>query len=98
MALTLRALSFAICSSEELALNLTVGGKPSQEEVDKFFEETFQETHYLASKPVEEWDEYDMSNWKAKLKKKKQGKPQFSENLTARIIKTLKETKSKKNR
>lgn len=76
--------------------NLTVGGKPSQEEVDKFFEETFQETHYLASKPVEEWDEYDMSNWKAKLKKKKQGKPQFSENLTARIMKTLKETKSKK--
>ena len=39
-----------------------------------------------------------MSNWKAKLKKKKQGKPQFSENLTARIMKTLKEAKSKKNR
>jgi hypothetical protein len=67
---------------ESVNENLTVGGKPSQEEVDKFFEETFQETHYLASKPVGEWDEYDMSNWKAKLKKKKQDKPQFGENLT----------------
>jgi hypothetical protein len=58
-------------ASEEDVIDEAVGGKPSQEEVDKFFEETFQETHYLASKPVEEWDEYDMSNWKAKLKKKK---------------------------
>ena len=82
----------------EDVIDEAVGGKPSQEEVDKFFEETFQETHYLASKPVEEWDEYDMSNWKAKLRKKKQSKPKFSENLTARIMKTLKETKSKKNR
>jgi hypothetical protein len=69
-------------TNESVNKNLTVGGKPSQEEVDKFFEETFQETHYLASKPVGEWDEYDMSNWKAKLKKKKQDKPQFGENLT----------------
>ena len=81
---------------ESVNENLTVGGKPSQEEVDKFFEETFQETHYLASKPVEEWDEYDMSNWKAKLKKKKQGKPQFSENITEKIAKKLaKELKNK---
>jgi hypothetical protein len=69
----------------EDVIDEAVGGKPSQEEVDKFFEETFQETHYLASKPVEEWDEYDMSNWKAKLKKKKQGKPQFSENITEKL-------------
>jgi len=89
---------FPKLDKESVDENLTFGGKPSQEEVDKFFEETFQETHYLTSKPVEEWDEYDMSNWKAKLKKKKQGKPQFGENLTARIMKTLKETKSKKNR
>jgi len=60
---------------------------PSQEEVDKFFALTNNETHYLNSKPVmgqektfnkmevEPWDEYDYSNWKALVgKAKQQGK------------------------
>jgi hypothetical protein len=34
-----------IASGEDV-IDEAVGGKPSQEEVDKFFEETFQETHY----------------------------------------------------
>ena len=54
---------------------------PSQEEVDKFFTDTQNEMHYLASKPVmgqkgdrvrseiEPWDEYDLSNWNALVKK-----------------------------
>lgn len=76
-------------AAEEDVIGEAIEGKPSQDEVDKFFEETFQETHYLYSKPVEEWDEYDMSNWKAKLKKKEQGRPQFSENITEKIAKKL---------
>ena len=55
---------------------------PSQEEVDQFFEkETHLQTHYLNAKPVmgqegsfnkteiQPWDEYDLSNWKALVKK-----------------------------
>ena len=57
---------------------------PSQEEVDKFFALTQQETHYLNSKPVmgqegtfnlmpiEPWDEYDYSNWMALVRRAKQ--------------------------
>ena len=56
---------------------------PSQEEVDKFFTDTQNEIHYLASKPVmgqkgdrvrseiEPWDEYDLSNWNALVRKAK---------------------------
>ena len=76
-------------AAEEDVIGEAIEGKPSQEKVNKFFEETFQETHYLYSKPVEEWDEYDISNWKAKLKKKEQGRPQFSENITEKIAKKL---------
>ena len=60
---------------------------PSQEEVDKFFSITQNEMHYLNSKPVmgqkgdrvrseiEPWDEYDLSNWNALVRKAKaQGK------------------------
>ena len=54
---------------------------PNQEDVDEFFRETQNEMHYLNSKPVagqkgdrvrseiEPWDEYDLSNWNALLKK-----------------------------
>ena len=56
---------------------------PSQEEVNKFFSDTQNEMHYLNSKPVagqkgtfnkmevEPWDEYDLSNWKALVRKAK---------------------------
>ena len=56
---------------------------PSQEEVNKFFSDTQNETHYLNSKPVagqektfnnmevEPWDEYDLSNWKSLNRKAK---------------------------
>ena len=54
---------------------------PSQEEVNKFFSDTQQEIHYLNSKPVKDWDEYDLSNWKAKLRKKEIGRPQFGESI-----------------
>ena len=52
---------------------------PTQDQVTKFFTKTQQELHYLYDKPVEDWDEYDLSNWKAKLRKYKEGRPQLSE-------------------
>lgn len=41
------------------------GDFPSQQEVDDAFSSWQRETHYLASKPVEKWDEYDLSNFNA---------------------------------
>ncbi len=70
---------------------------PSQEEVDRFFEETQNEMHYLASKPVmgqektfnnvevEAWDEYDLSNWNALVRKKKEGRSPFGESKYSQI-------------
>jgi hypothetical protein len=58
--------------------------RPTQDQVDRFFTLTQNETHYLNSKPVEgqektfnkmevePWDEYDLSNWNALVKKAKQ--------------------------
>ena len=57
---------------------------PTQDQVDKFFALTQNETHYLNSKPVagqektfnlmpiEPWDEYDLSNWNSLVRKAKQ--------------------------
>ena len=41
----------------------------SQNDIDTFFQRTQNELHYLASKPVEEWDEYDTSNYRSLLVK-----------------------------
>ena len=65
---------------------------PTQDQVDKFFSLTQNETHYLNSKPVmgqegtfnlmpiEPWDEYDYSNWMALVKKAKQRGKSIDEN------------------
>ena len=39
--------------------------KYSQDDVDSFFKRTQNEMHYLASKPVCEWDTYDLSNYRS---------------------------------
>ena len=41
----------------------------SQSEVDAFFKRTQNELHYLASKPVEDWDDYDSSNYRSLMVK-----------------------------
>ena len=77
---------------------------PSQEEVDKFFSITQNEMHYLNSKPVmgqkgdrvrneiEPWDEYDLSNWNALVRKAKaQGK--INEGYLERAIEDEKDPK-----
>ena len=38
-----------------------------QDEVDDFFVRTQNEMHYLASKPVKDWDAYDLSNYRSLL-------------------------------
>jgi hypothetical protein len=60
------------------------GKMPTQDQVDRFFALTQNETHYLNSKPVagqeatfnlmkvEPWDEYDLSNWNSLVRKAKQ--------------------------
>ena len=93
-------------ASEEGAISEEKSQIPSQEEVDRFFEETQNEMHYLASKPVrgqektfnnvkvEAWDEYDLSNWNALVRKKKEGRSPFGESkysqLAEKIAKNLK--------
>lgn len=42
---------------------------PSQDLVTNSFEKWGREIHYLYWKPVEEWDEYDLSNWKSLVAK-----------------------------
>ena len=73
--------------------------RPTQDQVDRFFTLTQNETHYLNSKPVEgqektfnkmevePWDEYDLSNWKALVRKAKQRGKSIDENDKASIIK-----------
>lgn len=46
---------------EQLKAQLTY----SQDEVNAFFNKTQNEAHYLAHKPVEQWDEYDLSNYRS---------------------------------
>merc|ERR1712127_159195 len=81
---------FGLYEGVEVPLDLPMVNEikiPSQEEVDKFFSITQNEIHYLNSKPVmgqegdrvrseiEPWDEYDLSNWNALVRKAKaQGK------------------------
>jgi hypothetical protein len=78
---------FALYEGESVPLDLPMMNEelqmPTQDEVDKFFERTYNETHYLNSKPVagqkgtfnkmevEPWDEYDLSNWNSLVRKAK---------------------------
>jgi hypothetical protein len=67
----------------EESVNEYKGKMPTQDQVDKFFALTQNETHYLNSKPVagqeatfnlmkiEPWDEYDLSNWNSLVRKAK---------------------------
>ena len=72
------------------------GKMPTQDQVDKFFALTQNETHYLNSKPVagqeptfnlmkiEPWDEYDLSNWNSLVRKaKQQNKEQVAESSSS---------------
>lgn len=53
----------------QLEASMTRAPSYSQANVSTFFERTNNEIHYLASKPVEQWDEYDTSNYRSLLMK-----------------------------
>jgi uncharacterized protein YjbJ (UPF0337 family) len=71
--------------------------RPTQDQVDRFFTLTQNETHYLNSKPVEgqektfnkmevePWDEYDLSNWNSLVRKAKQRGKSIDEASRARV-------------
>ena len=73
------------------------GKMPTQDQVDRFFELTQNETHYLNSKPVagqegtfnlmpiEPWDEYDLSNWNSLVRKAKQQDKSIAQTLAETI-------------
>ena len=48
---------------------MTASPEYSQDEIDDFFKRTQNEMHYLASKPVTEWDSYDYSNYRSLMVK-----------------------------
>ncbi len=49
--------------SYKLEESITASPTLSQEEVTEFFQRTQNEIHYLSSKPADEWDGYDRSNY-----------------------------------
>ena len=50
----------------------------SQAEVDGFFKKAQNGLHYLASKPVNDWDEYDLSNYRSLLQKSGKAKKVYA--------------------
>ena len=72
-----------LSSHFDISESLNESKIPTQDQVDKFFALTQNEMHYLNSKPVmgqektfnkmevEPWDEYDLSNWNALVRKAK---------------------------
>ena len=61
-------------------LEMELGALPSfvQADVTQFFESVNNELHYLASKRVEAWDEYDRSNYHSLLRKTGRSKKVFA--------------------
>ena len=69
------ALSFVI---EQWKNNISAVPKLTQEEVHSFFDEIQIDPHYLRDKPVEEWDDYDVSNYYSILFKRGRTKRVFA--------------------
>ena len=44
-------------------------GFHNQEDINQFFSDSYNELHYLNEKPVKDWDEYDLSNFKSLVRK-----------------------------
>ena len=86
-----------LSSHFDISESINESKMPTQDQVDKFFALTQNEMHYLNSKPVmgqektfnkmevEPWDEYDLSNWNALVRKAK-SKGQVSENIYDKFL------------
>lgn len=57
---------------------LTKTPELSHSEISEFFERTNNESHYLYSKPIEKWDEYDRGNYYSLLFKRGKTKRVFA--------------------
>ena len=68
-------LSFVI---EQWKNNISAVPQLTQEEVNTFFDEVQLHIHYLRDKPVEQWDDYDVSNYYAILYKRGKTKRVFA--------------------
>ncbi|MCL7753089.1 hypothetical protein [Polaribacter sp. Z022] len=68
-------LSFII---EQWKKNISAVPKLTQEEVNSFFDEIQLDIHYLRHKPVEQWDDYDVSNYYSILFKRGKTKRVFA--------------------
>jgi hypothetical protein len=68
-------LSFVI---EQWKNNISAVPKLTQEEVNTFFDGVQLHIHYLRNKPVEQWDDYDVSNYYAILYKRGKTKRVFA--------------------
>ena len=62
----MRIIRFCLLSFFTLTLTLSTY---SQKEVTLFFQRTQNQSHYLAFKAVDDWDEYDTSNYRSLLTK-----------------------------
>ena len=58
--------------------NINAVPKLTQEEIHSFFDEIQLDIHYLRHKPVEEWDDYDISNYYSILFKRGKTKRVFA--------------------
>lgn len=63
---------------QKLEENITSTISLLPQDVSEFFERTSNETHYLYSKPVDQWDEYDRSNYNSLLFKSGKTKRVFA--------------------
>lgn len=63
---------------QQFEKHLTETPELSHSEISEFFERTNNETHYLYSKPIEQWDEYDRSNYYSLLFKSGKTKRVFA--------------------
>ncbi len=71
----INVLSFVI---EQWKNNISAVPKLTQEEVHTFFDEIQLHIHYLRHKPVEQWDDYDVSNYYSILFKRGKTKRVFA--------------------
>lgn len=62
----------------QLEASMTSTPSFDQADVTTFFQRTQNELHYLASKPVEQWDEYDISNYRSLMFKTGKAKKVFA--------------------
>lgn len=62
----------------QLEASMTATPSFNQVDVTTFFERTQNELHYLASKPVIDWDEYDTSNYRSLMFKTGKAKKVFA--------------------